>query len=242
MAPKKYKQKQKQMPTKHKPIKSAKHNSNKSTWIAIGVIAIIVIVFGTVAASGIMGNHGSANPTPSPAPTIIPSSADPYANSTHVLLHTSKGDITVALRNDMPITTGNFLNLVQHGTYNDTIFHRIIAGFMIQGGDPTGTGYGDSSIPTIKDEFTTTNHNDNGTIAMANTGAANSGSSQFFINVANNGNNAIDQQGTKFDTKYPSFGKVISGMDVVMAISKVATNTSDKPLQDVTLLGASVIP
>ena len=73
---------------------------------------------------------------------------------TKVLLHTSMGDITIALRNDMPITTSNFKNLVQHGTFNGTIFHRVIKGFMIQGGDPTGTGYGDPSIPDIKDEFT----------------------------------------------------------------------------------------
>ena len=63
------------------------------------------------------------------------------------------GDITIELRNDKPITTSNFIHLIQQGTYNNTIFHRVIAGFMIQGGDPTGTGYGDPSIPTIKDEI-----------------------------------------------------------------------------------------
>ena len=85
---------------------------------------------------------------------------------TKVLLHTNMGDITIALRNDMPITTGNFKKLVLQGTYNGTIFHRVIPGFMIQGGDPTGTGYGDPSIPDIKDEFTKTNRNDRGTISM----------------------------------------------------------------------------
>ena len=104
---------------------------------------------------------------------------------TKVLLHTSMGDITIALRSDMPITTGNFKKLVEKGTFNGTIFHRVIPGFMIQGGDPTGTGYGDPSIPEIKDEFTRTNRNDKGTIAMANAGP-NTGSSQFFINQANN--------------------------------------------------------
>ena len=69
---------------------------------------------------------------------------------TKVLLQTNMGDITIELRSDMPITTGNFKNLVQKGTYNKTIFHRVIKGFMIQGGDPTGTGYGDPSIPTSK--------------------------------------------------------------------------------------------
>ena len=151
---------------------------------------------------------------------------------TKVLLHTSMGDITIALRNDMPITTGNFKKLVQKGTYNGTIFHRVIPGFMIQGGDPTGTGYGDPSIPDIKDEFTNTNRNDRGTIAMANAGP-NTGSSQFFINQANN---------NFLDCKHPSFGKVISGMDVVDKIAKVPTNPNDKPCTNVTIISASIIP
>jgi len=151
---------------------------------------------------------------------------------TKILLRTSMGDITIALRNDMPITTGNFKKLVQQGTYNGTIFHRVIPGFMIQGGDPTGTGYGDPSIPTIQDEFTSTNHNDRGTIAMANAGP-NTGSSQFFINQVNN---------NYLDTKHPAFGKVISGMDVVDRIASVVTNSSDKPLANVTIIGASIVP
>ena len=145
---------------------------------------------------------------------------------TKILLHTSMGDITIALRNDMPITTGNFKNLVQKGTYNGTIFHRVIPGFMIQGGDPTGTGYGDPSIPEIRDEFTKTNRNDRGTISMANAGP-NTGSSQFFINQVNN---------NFLDTKHPAFGKVISGMDVVDKIAKVPTNSNDKPRTNVTII------
>jgi peptidylprolyl isomerase len=151
---------------------------------------------------------------------------------TKVLLHTSMGDITIALRNDMPITTGNFKKLVQQGTYNSTIFHRVIPGFMIQGGDPTGTGYGDPSIPDIKDEFTKTNRNDRGTIAMANAGP-NTGSSQFFINQVNN---------NFLDSKHPAFGKVIIGMDVVDKIAKVPTGSNDKPRTNVTIISASIIP
>src|SRR3989344_3002124 len=75
-------------------------------------------------------------------------------NSMKVKLETNKGDIIIQLYDDMPITTGNFINLVNRGTYNGVIFHRVIDGFMLQGGDPTGTGYGDPSIPNIKDEFT----------------------------------------------------------------------------------------
>jgi peptidylprolyl isomerase len=142
------------------------------------------------------------------------------------------GDITIQLSNDMPITTGNFKKLVQNGTFNGTIFHRVIPGFMIQGGDPTGTGYGDPSIPDIKDEFTRTNRNDRGTISMANAGP-NTGSSQFFINQANN---------NFLDSKHPAFGKVISGMEAVDAIAKVKTNSKDKPLTNVTIISASIVP
>jgi peptidylprolyl isomerase len=153
-------------------------------------------------------------------------------SETRVILQTSMGDITIALRSDMPITTGNFKNLVQQGTYNGTIFHRIIPGFIIQGGDPTGTGYGDPSIPDIKDEFTKTNRNDRGTISMANAGP-NTGSSQFFINQVNN---------NFLDTKHPSFGKVIAGMDVVDKIAKVPRDSRDKPRTNVTIISASILP
>ena len=156
--------------------------------------------------------------------------ADEFTNGTKILLHTSMGDITLQLRNDMPITTGNFKNLVQQGTFNGTIFHRIIDGFMIQGGDPTGTGYGDPSIPEIRDEFTRKNRNNRGTIAMANAGP-NTGSSQFFINLVNN---------NFLDGKHPQFGKVVAGMEVVDAISKVRTDPRDKPVKPVSIINASV--
>jgi peptidylprolyl isomerase len=132
----------------------------------------------------------------------------------------------------MPITTSNFVNLVNQGAYNGTTFHRVIEDFMIQSGQLANG----SASPTIQDEFTTTNHNYNGTIAMANTGQRNSGSSQFFINTADNNNRY-----STFDSTYVSFGKVIYGMDVAMAISHVETDSSDVPLQTVTLLGASVV-
>lgn len=125
---------------------------------------------------------------------------------------------------EMPITTGNFESLVKKGFYNGVIFHRIIEGFMIQGGDPTGTGMGGPGYE-IKDEFTKTNldRNDRGTISMANAGP-NTGGSQFFINLANN---------NYLDGRHPVFGKVVSGMDVVDKIAKVQTNQNDKPLKDV---------
>ncbi len=165
-------------------------------------------------------------------PTNSSSIPKEYVNGVKVLFHTNMGDINIQLRNDMPITTNNFKSLVQKGTFNDTIFHRVIKGFMIQGGDPTGTGYGDPSIPDIKDEFTKNNRNDRGTIAMANAGP-NTGSSQFFINLVNN---------NFLDSKHPAFGMVVSGMDVVDAIAKVATNSNDKPTKNVTIVNASIVP
>jgi len=150
-----------------------------------------------------------------------------------ILLQTNKGDITIQLYDDMPITTDNFKNLVEQGNYNGVIFHRIIDGFMIQGGDPTGTGFGDTSIPNIQDEFThkPSNQNNRGTISMANAGP-NTGSSQFFINLANN---------NFLDTKHPAFGEVIKGMDIVDEIAKVQTDSRDKPLDDVIIIKAKII-
>jgi peptidylprolyl isomerase len=153
-------------------------------------------------------------------------------DETRVLLITNMGSITIELYGDMPITTGNFKNLVERGVYDGTIFHRVIDGFMIQGGDPTGTGLGDPSIPAIQDEFTDHNRNDRGTVAMANAGP-DTGSSQFFINLVDN---------NYLDTKHPVFGKVIEGMDVVDAIGKVPTDLqTDRPLQEVKIITAEII-
>jgi peptidylprolyl isomerase len=153
------------------------------------------------------------------------------SQKTLVLLETNYGNITIELRNDQPITAGNFKNLVEKGTYNGVIFHRIIPNFMIQGGDPTGTGYGDPSIPKIMDEFNGEQFNERGTIAMANAGP-NTGSSQFFINLVYN---------SHLNGKHPVFGRVTFGMDVVDKIAAVPTNSQGRPLSPVTIIKASVI-
>ena len=147
-----------------------------------------------------------------------------------VLLNTSMGDITIQLYPDMPITAGNFKTLVEKGFYDGVIFHRIIDGFMIQGGDPTGTGRGGPGY-AIKDEFTPGSKNDRGTISMANAGP-NTGGSQFFINLVDN---------NFLDGKHPAFGKVIEGMDVVDSIGKVKTGAMDRPAKEVKILSAKVI-
>ncbi|MDD5331880.1 MAG: peptidylprolyl isomerase [Candidatus Nanoarchaeia archaeon] len=153
------------------------------------------------------------------------------SEKTRVLLETTKGNIVIELYSEQKITSGNFENLVKKGTYDGIIFHRVINGFMIQGGDPTGTGYGDKSIPMIKDEFNGEQKNNRGTISMANAGP-NTGSSQFFINLVNN---------NFLDGKHPVFGKVVEGMDIVDLIAKVKTDSSDKPLEDIKIIKAMII-
>lgn len=149
-------------------------------------------------------------------------------------LHTNRGDITIELNNTgtTPNTVANFVKLAKEGFYNGTKFHRVIEGFMNQGGDPLtkddsqmnrwgtgGPGY------QFADELTPSNRNDVGTISMANAGP-NTNGSQFFINVAQNNN---------LDGKHVVFGKVISGMDVVTAINSTPTDSADRPLSPVVI-------
>jgi peptidylprolyl isomerase len=187
---------------------------NKKLPLAIGLVVMVAIGIVALYMFWMNGATGSTEP------------------AGKVLLQTTMGNITIQLRDDRPITTENFKKLVQQGVYDETIFHRVIANFMIQGGDPTGTGYGDSSIPNIQDELSSSNLNNRGTISMANTGQANTGSSQFFINTVDNNH---------LDTKHSVFGNVTSGMDVVDAISNVATDDNDKPLTDVRIIKAEII-
>jgi peptidylprolyl isomerase len=192
-----------------------KSRGKKEIVIAITFLTILAIAITAFVMFGLNGSGSSSNPS----------------TSTKVLLRTSMGDIVIELRDDMPITVGNFENLVKQKVYDGTIFHRVIADFMVQGGDPTGTGYGDPSIPTIQDEFTSNNRNDRGTIAMANAGP-NTGSSQFFINVVNN---------NYLDTKHPVFGRVTERMDIVDKISQLATDSNDRPIVDVTIIKAEIV-
>ncbi len=191
-------------------IKARKAKTFRRRVLAIAVIVVVVVA--------LVWLYQSGRPAPS-------------SNLTKVILKTSMGDITIELYDDMPITTSNFKNLVSRGIYDGTIFHRVIDDFMIQGGDPTGTGMGDPSIPAIQDEFTDHNRNDRETVAMANAGP-NTGSSQFFINLVNNDH---------LNTLHPVFGRVIDGMDVADAIGKVPTGDQNRPLQDVMIFKAELV-
>lgn len=145
------------------------------------------------------------------------------------VIKTNMGTIEIELfAKETPKTVENFVGLANIGYYNGVIFHRVIANFMIQGGDPTGTGRGGESIwgKKFNDEIVSKFIFDSeGILAMANAGK-NTNGSQFFITLAQtswlNGNHTI-------------FGKVINGMDVVRAIGKVEKNADDKPLKDVVM-------
>ena len=134
-----------------------------------------------------------------------------------------------------PITVANFEKLVKEGFYDGLIFHRVISGFMIQGGDPMGTGYGGSK-ETIKGEFRA-NGVDNpishkrGVISMARSQMPNSASSQFFI---------MHQDGEFLDGNYAAFGHVVEGIEVVDEIASVATDSRDKPLNDVVIQSITI--
>jgi peptidyl-prolyl cis-trans isomerase B (cyclophilin B) len=138
-------------------------------------------------------------------------------------LHTNHGPIEVELHEaDAPKTVENFTKLAREGFYDGVIFHRIIPDFMIQGGDPTGTGTGGPGY-SFEDEF-----NDHkvvrGALAMANAGP-NTNGSQFFI--------VTTEAASWLDGKHTVFGRVTSGMEVVDAISAVETDARDKPHEDV---------
>ena len=148
---------------------------------------------------------------------------------TNILLETTKGNIVIELREDMPITAGNFEKLVKEGYYDGIIFHRVIKNFMVQGGDPTGTGMGGPGY-TISDEFIGEQKNDRGTLSMANAGP-NTGGSQFFINVVDN---------NFLDNKHPVFGKVIEGMEVVDEIVNAPADGNDKPLEEIKIIKATI--
>ena len=182
----------------------------------------------------------------------------PLTGETVAIMHTNHGDISIRLfAEKAPKTVENFVTHAKNGYYDGLIFHRVINDFMIQGGDPTGTGCGGESIwgRPFKDEFDKELHNLRGALSMANAGPGTNGS-QFFIVQAK----AVHPQllgqmkglrdyfpeaveaayaevgGTPhLDYKHSVFGQVFEGMDVVDEIAAVKTNAQDKPLEPVTI-------
>ncbi len=178
---------------------------------------------------------------------IINNSIMSNTNNPVAIITTSLGVIELELFADqMPITTENFIRLAESGFYNETKFHRVIEGFMIQGGDPNSRGTDESIYGTggpdytITDEFVDGNQltNTRGSIAMANTGQPNSGGSQWFINLVDN--TALDFNKPPFTSKHPVFGRVVKGMDVVDAIGKTETKERDIPVTPVIIVSISI--
>ena len=168
------------------------------------------------------------------------------ANPT-ALLETSLGNITIELFVDkMPITAGNFVKLAKGGFYDGLHFHRIINNFMLQFGCPHSrdpksrqAGTGDGPDGTIQDEHPANAKisNDAGTLSMANTGAANSGSSQFFINTVANPYLDWFSPGA---SKHPVFGRVIEGMDVVKKLEATPTDRDDRPVTPAKMIKVTI--
>ncbi len=198
-------------------IKARKARTLRNRAIAVVVIVVIATSLGVV----YYFNRSSGTSQPNESPSVEPNKA---------LLQTSMGNITIQLYEDMPITTGNFRDLVKRGVYDGTIFHRVVHDFVVQGGDATSKGI---TVPTIRDELPNKHSNIRGSVAMAKTSQPDSATSQFYINLKDNAGD--------LDSNYSVFGTVILGMDVVDAIGQVATDSNDKPLQDVMLIKATLV-
>ena len=145
---------------------------------------------------------------------------------------TNHGSFSVDLFEEKaPETTKNFIDLVEKGFYDGVVFHRVIDGFMIQGGDPTGTGRGGPGY-TIPDEFhPDLGHSEEGILSMANAGP-DTGGSQFFITL---------EATPWLDRKHAVFGKVTAGMDVVRSIGKTPTARGDRPVKDVVMESVRIV-
>ena len=208
---------------------------------ALAAIGIAVVVFGgfwyftqSSGAEPVLDTYSATQQqAQQQAPVSQGTSSAPAAITTNnnlmqATFHTTKGDITIEFSGATPNTVENFKKLAGAGFYNGTKFHRVIAGFMIQGGDPLtkddsmqarwgtgGPGY------QFADEISAGNRNEVGTIAMANAGP-NTNGSQFFINVADN---------AFLDSKHTVFGKVVAGMDVVKAIESTPVAPGDRPTE-----------
>jgi len=230
--------------------------------LAIGLMALAVIVGGgywlLMDSGNVQSKVDSVTPGPvdvsfdtdgdvtagqaiAPVEMIASSSASTSTENNKKImtatLHTSKGDITIEFNPATPNTVANFVKLAESGFYGGTKFHRVIKGFMSQGGDPLskddskmnmwgsgGPGY------KFADEIGPDNRNDVGTISMANAGP-NTNGSQFFINAADN---------AFLDGKHTVFGKITAGLDVAAAINAVNTGANDRPVEEIVIKGVTL--
>lgn len=181
--------------------------------------------------------------------------------SADIVLHTNQGDIGVILfKDEAPLAVKNFKDLAKQGYYNGIVFHRVIKDFMIQGGDPSGTGRGGESIygESFADEFTDNLFNLRGALSMANAGPNTNGSQFFIVTASSVPQSMLDQMepagypndiidayrengGTPWlDQRHTVFGHVVEGMGTVETIEQQAVNSMDKPLEDVLIESITV--
>jgi peptidyl-prolyl cis-trans isomerase A (cyclophilin A) len=164
--------------------------------------------------------------------SATPVTTAPAAKTIDLIIDTSMGKIEVELNAELaPISVANFMQYVDSGFYNDTIFHRVINNFMVQGGGFDKFMQKKTNLPSIKNEAKNGLKNDRGTLAMARTGVVDSATSQFFINHKDN--DFLNHGGR--DYGYAVFGKVTKGMDVVDAIARVQTKAGDVPVNPVAI-------
>lgn len=176
------------------------------------------------------------------------------------VLETTKGTVKIQLfPAQAPKTVENFVGLIEKGYYDGIIFHRVISDFMIQGGDPTGTGMGGESLwgDSFEDEFSDEIFNLRGALSMANAGPNTNGSQFFIVQASRVPANMLrqlkglvpdevvsaygEQGGTPWlDKRHTVFGHVIEGMDVVDDMAKVRVNYADKPLEDIKIIKATI--
>ena len=197
------------------------------------LILAVTFLFCLTAVTGCAGPGSKTveKTEPTKADTPLPP-ADPNKKNSLAVFETSMGTFKVELFEDKaPRTAQNFISLVNKGFYNGLIFHRVIDGFMIQGGDPKGNGTGGPGY-VIPDEFhKDLKHTGAGMLSMANAGP-NTGGSQFFITL---------DATPWLDGKHAIFGKVVEGLDVVKAIGKVKTGAQDRPQTDVVMKKITII-
>ncbi len=211
----------------------------KEALIALGVLAVLAagalyFIFNGFIFSGTQSStdsYATSTPQGTDAQQPITQPEQPAKKVMQATLHTNQGDITIELNPAAPNIAANFIKLAQSGFYDGTKFHRVIKGFMDQGGDPLskddsqaarwGTGGPGYQLP---DENLSA-PNSVGVVAMANSGP-NTNGSQFFINAADN---------HFLDGKYSVFGRVTAGLDVVMAINATPTGANDVPLQPIVI-------
>lgn len=206
---------------------------------------LIVLLFSLIALLGCGGQKAEqqgAQPPPSPqtAPPSTPAtppappSPPPVSTNPVAIVETSMGTFKIELFADKaPITVQNFIDLVRRGFYKDMIFHRVVAGFVIQTGDPTGTGRGGSERSIKLEIHPDLKHDRAGIVGMARTPDPDSATSQFYITLAPT---------PQLDGQYAVFGKVTEGLEVVMAIGQVEVGPDDRPVVPVTLRAITMQP